>query len=345
MKKTLALILALMIVLCLAACGDTGKEPEKYPAGDPGTNQDPTPEKETYTVVFRIPKTGKEEWGDYDTFTLENVEAGTVLESPEKIGLKIPDFYWGYEVVSVDYYYLPEGLPWEMSSPINSDMEIQVSGMMSGAAEPEPGPVDTAIHVTGLDVPNCKYFDNAYRYQLLMKPGDIFQLQVVLTPDNATDKSIRYDVEKDNGVISVSSTGLVKALKYGSNFINPVALDGGWNVGIRTEVFGYEMTVSIPVTVTQKSAYTERDTVPLAVESIWHGYTTEKFDSFPDRVTMEVVSGSKDVLKFDSYYRLTVAKNPDHDETIKVRFIREDAYGIDRSNIVEIPVYHWIVIN
>lgn len=61
--------------------------------------------------------------------------------------------------------------------------------------------------------------------------GDELQLNVTVEPENATNKEVTWSTGGDEGVVSVSEEGMVKALKAGSATVTATAKDGsGVNV-------------------------------------------------------------------------------------------------------------------
>lgn len=76
--------------------------------------------------------------------------------------------------------------------------------------------VPDIIHVDGVTVtPKSK----------TVTVGDTYQIEPVVTPDNATDKSVTYSSSNDN--VTVNSTGKCTAAKAGTATVTVKTNDGG----------------------------------------------------------------------------------------------------------------------
>ena len=87
---------------------------------------------------------------------------------------------------------------------------------ISACAEKDGGSETSAIKVTGISLNESTK---------TLEVGDTFQLEAIVTPDDASNKSVRYS-SADTSIAKVNSTGLVTAYQRGSTKISVITNDG-----------------------------------------------------------------------------------------------------------------------
>ena len=314
MKRPGRLILVLFILLSmlLSAC-----KPDNPPV-DP-------PEQKEYVHLFFD--------GDCQPKEITE-EKGFVPESPEKVGLEMKPLDPAREFIGYAWFS-DTGSNFDFSQPITRDTIVTVIAMYELPPE-NPPQGDETIQVESIDAPNCKYVDSlgSTRYQVILKPGDSFQIETVVLPENATDKSVKFLVE-DSSIVSVDGNGLLKALKFGTTTVWPVC-SNGTNIGIGIGIYGMDMDVKLK---DSKRTYSDDETIELDAKVTWYRVDgAYEYDHLLSDIKMEIVSGPKDLLAYVNGM-IHVVKAPESDQKVRFRFYSDlDKEGIDYSNELEVTI-------
>ncbi len=122
-----------------------------------------------------------------------------------------------------------------------NDAKATISGAKAGSKEQEAIGADEVL-VTGVAVDTAK----------TVAVDKTEQLNVVVTPANATNKSLRFFVE-DPAIVAIEGNGIVKGLKEGKTNVTVYTVDGGYKAVCEVTVTKAEVpALSAPTGVTVK---------------------------------------------------------------------------------------------
>ena len=309
----LILVLTILLSMLLSACKPN----------DPPVN--PPDQKEYVTLFFN---------GDCQDKEVRE-EKGFVPGSVEKIGLLLKEPDPTREFMKYVYINENTGMEFDFSQPVLKDTQVSVMALYNLPPEIPPQG-DDVIQVEAIDAPNCRYVDSqgATRYQVLLKPGDSFQIETVILPENASDKSIRYVIE-DSSIVSVSPDSLLKALHFGDTYVWPVAAKGV-NIGIKIGIYGMDMKVEL---ADKERTYSDDENIDFNTKLTWYRVDGKfEYDQLLSDIKMEIVSGPEDLLIYHNGI-LSVIKEPEKEEKVRFRFYSDlDKEGIDYSNELEVTI-------
>jgi uncharacterized protein YjdB len=136
------------------------------------------------------------------------------------------------QAIANDGYYIAECRITVSNAPEDPEPEPEPEPTPTPEPEPEPEPEPApepepgAVRVTGVTLS---------RTQLEMQPGEMARLTAVVTPDGATDRTVRWSSSAP-GVADVTVNGLVLAGAPGTATVSVTTTDGGYVATCRVKV-------------------------------------------------------------------------------------------------------------